>query len=66
LIDGVVDNFGDQMVQTFLIGGTDIHAGALADRLQTFEDLNGGSGVVGGWFFGHRQNRAANMAAKVR
>ena len=39
-IDGVVHNFIDQMVQTGLGGGTDIHTRTLANRLQAFQNLN--------------------------
>jgi hypothetical protein len=46
LIDGVVDNLPDQVMQTTLAGGADVHAGALADRLQPFEDGDGAR-VVG-------------------
>ncbi len=34
LIDGVVDNFPDQVVQTALAGGPDVHTGALPDRFK--------------------------------
>ena len=39
LVDRVVHNLLDQVMQTALTGGTDVHAGALADR---FEALEGG------------------------
>jgi len=47
LIDGVVDDLPDQVVQTALTGGADIHAGALAHCLETLEDCDG-TRVVGG------------------
>jgi hypothetical protein len=39
-VDGVVDDFPHEVVQTAHIGGTDVHAGALADRLKTFQNLD--------------------------
>ena len=39
LVDGVVDDLVDQVVQAALAGRADVHAGALADRLETLEDL---------------------------
>ena len=41
LIDGVVEHLEHQMMQAGAIGRvTNIHAGALADSFQTFENLN--------------------------
>ena len=40
LIDRVVDDLGDQMMQPALGGVTDVHAGAFANRLETFENLD--------------------------
>ena len=37
LVDGVVHHLVDQVVQAALTGGADVHAGALADRLQPLE-----------------------------
>ena len=45
LVDGVVDDLPHQVVQAALAGGADVHAGALADRLEPLEDLDRG-GVV--------------------
>ena len=39
-IDGVVHDLVDQMMQAALAGGTDIHARALAHRLQTLQNLD--------------------------
>ena len=39
LVDRVVDDLVDQVVQAALTGGADVHAGPLADRLETLEDL---------------------------
>ena len=49
LVHGVVDHFGEQMVQRLFVGSTDIHAGAAAHRLEAFEhlDVGGGVGVFG-------------------
>src|SRR5690606_37745001 len=41
LVDGVVDDLPDQVVQATLSGGTDVHTGALAHRLETLEDGDG-------------------------
>src|SRR4051812_3653947 len=38
LVDGVVDDLVDEVVQAAHAGRPDVHAGALADRLQTLED----------------------------
>ena len=40
LVDGVVHDLVHQMVQAALAGGADIHTGALAHCLQTFQDLD--------------------------
>src|SRR5205823_1841969 len=39
LIDRVVDDLVDQVVQTARAGGTDVHAGAFADRFDPLENL---------------------------
>ncbi len=39
-IDGVVDDFVDQMVQSHLTGGADVHGGTQPNRLQAFQDLD--------------------------
>ena len=44
LIDRVVDDFLSQMIRA---GGVGIHAGTLADRLQTSQDFNSVSVVFG-------------------
>ena len=48
LVDGVVDDLVDQVVQAALTGGSDVHAGTLANRLETFQhrDLPGIVGAV--------------------
>ena len=38
LVDGVVDDLVDEVVQAALTGGADVHAGALADGVETLED----------------------------
>ena len=40
LVDGVIDDFVDQMVQAAGGGGADIHTGALPHRLQALENLD--------------------------
>ena len=46
LVDGVVDDLPHQVVQAALAGRADVHARALAHRLEALEDLDRG-GVVG-------------------
>ena len=46
LVDGVVDDLPDQVVQAALTGRPDVHAGTLADRFQSLEDLDR-RGVIG-------------------
>ena len=48
LVDGVVENFPDEVVQPGRADAADIHAGTLADRLQTFENGDVFRGVLGG------------------
>ena len=38
LVDGVVDDLVDEVVQAHHAGRADVHAGALADRLEALED----------------------------
>jgi DnaJ like chaperone protein len=40
LVHGVVEDFGEQVVQGPLVGAADIHARPLADRLQAFQHLD--------------------------
>ena len=47
LVDRVVDDLPDQVVQPALAGGPDVHARALADRLETLEDGDLAGVVVG-------------------
>ena len=44
LVHRIVERLGGEMVQRALVGAADIHAGAAAHRLQTFEDLD----ILGG------------------
>ena len=39
-VDGVVDNFENQMMQTPFAGVADVHAGPLSDRLQAFQNFD--------------------------
>ena len=49
-VDGVVDDFIDHVMQArTIVGVADIHAGALAHRIEAFEHLDG-IGVVGRQF----------------
>jgi hypothetical protein len=40
LVHGIVDDFGEQVVQRLLVGAADIHAGTPAHRLEAFEHLD--------------------------
>ena len=40
LVHGVVEDFGEQVVQGALVGAADVHAGTLAHRFEAFEDLD--------------------------
>ena len=49
LVHGVVDDFGEEMVQRLLVRAADVHAGTAAHGFKAFEDLDvGGRVVVGG------------------
>jgi hypothetical protein len=51
LVDGVVHHLEHQVVQAGAVGGVaDVHARALAHRLQAFQDLDGlGAIAAGAW-----------------
>ena len=40
LVDRVVDDLVDEVVEAARAGGTDVHAGPLADRLEALKDLD--------------------------
>ncbi len=46
LVDRVVDDLPDQVVQATLAGGADVHARAFANRLEAFQNRDGGGTVV--------------------
>ena len=46
LVHGIVDDFGEQMMQRLLVGAADIHAGAAADRLEPFQHLDVARGIA--------------------
>ena len=48
LVHRVVEELGDQVVHRRLVGAADIHAGAAADGLQAFEDLDVSCGILAG------------------
>ena len=48
LVDGVVDALVDEVVQAFGSGAADVHARALADRLESLEHLDGARRVLVG------------------
>ena len=47
LVHGIVEHLGKQVVIGALVRAADIHAGALADGLEAFEDFNVLCGVTG-------------------
>jgi hypothetical protein len=47
LVHGVVDHFGEQVMQRLLVGAADIHARPPAHRLKPFEDFDMFGGVAG-------------------
>src|SRR5579863_5156020 len=58
LINGVIDDFGHQMMESALGGVADIHARALADRLEPFEHADRVSAVaVRNVFVWHRNKK---------
>ena len=59
LVHGVVDDFGEQVMQRLFVGAADIHAGAAADRLEPFEHLDVGRGIAG---LGTARRAAATLA----
>jgi hypothetical protein len=49
-VDGVVDDFFDEFVKAALVGGTDVHTRAFADRLQALKDFDIFGGIIcSGW-----------------
>ena len=45
LVHGIVDHFGEQVMQRLLVGAADIHAGPPAHGLQALQHLDIGGGV---------------------
>ena len=45
-VDGIVDDFPDQMVQALIVDAADIHRRPLADGLQAFENLDRVGGCI--------------------
>ena len=52
LVHGIVEHFGDEVMQGALVGAADIHAGAAADGLQPLQDLDILGGIAGARFTG--------------
>ena len=46
LVHGIVDHLGEQVMQGIGVGAADIHAGAAANRLETFQHLDIGSRIA--------------------
>ena len=59
LVDGVVDDFPDEVVETGQTGGSDVHAGPLADRVETLQNLDVLGAVVGGCLVGVGDTRTS-------
>ncbi|CAM5503630.1 hypothetical protein KAURM247S_01557 [Kitasatospora aureofaciens] len=57
LVDRVVDDLPEAVHQTTAVGGTDVHAGALADGLQALQDEQVPRGVVGTVVAGQQRGR---------
>ena len=51
-IDGVIDDFIDEVMEPARIGRADVHPGVAPDSLDPLQDLNVGGRVAGG-FGGH-------------
>ncbi len=47
LVDGVVDHFPDEVMETLQTGGTDVHTRALAYRVEPLQDLNVFGAIAG-------------------
>ncbi len=47
LVHGIVDGFGEQVMQRLLVGAADVHAGAPPHRLKSLQDLDIMGGVAG-------------------
>ena len=56
LIDGVIDNLVDEVMQALGTRRSDVHAGTLADMLQTFENLDVLCAVAGFLLSHHSPN----------
>lgn len=64
LVNGVVDDFIHTVMQTALIGRTDVHAWSLADWLQSFKYLDIGRIVCGLLLGGHSPRQCTDANAK--
>ena len=65
LVHGVVDDFGEQMMQRLFVGAADIHAGPAAHRLEAFEHLDIGRGIAGFGAAGARRRPSAARGPSV-
>ena len=63
LVDGVVDDLPDEVVETGQTGGSDVHAGAFADRVETLQDLDVLGAVVGCWLVGVERHAHLDRSA---
>ncbi len=65
-VDGVVDDFVDEVVQALLAGGADVHGGAQADGGEAFEDGDVFRGVAAAFFGGGGGSRDVRGGVRVR
>ena len=63
LVHRIIEDFGEQMVQSAFVGAADIHAGAFADGFQPLQHFDRRSGIAGG---GRRSRRGLNSGRRRR
>src|SRR5262245_9894817 len=64
LVHGIIDHFGEQMMQRLFVRAADIHAGTATDRLESFQHLDVARGVSA--FAGKSAGRSACRATRFR
>ncbi len=70
-VDGIVDNFPDQVMQTHLAGGTDVHGGAQTNGFESAKDLDGFCVVLvarscaGDFFIAHEDSTLISLRTDV-
>ena len=66
LVHGIVDHFGEQVMQRLFVGAADIHARAAAHRLEPFQDLDVFGRVAGLSCAARRSTAGAGRTATRR